>query len=165
MLKIFFFIFLFFYHAEANDDNELFFHNESKKIEVLSFTTLDGSKYKLDDFSDKYLIINFWATWCPPCIKEIPDLLKLQKIFHKKLKIIFISVDSSPEKVITKFIKKNNFKKFDVFTDEDFSISRKLNVTKMPTSLIINKEGKEIARLSGYANWLKDSFIEKIKNL
>ena len=106
ILKIIFFLLFSFYHAEANDNNELFFHNSPKKIEAIDLNRLDGSSLNLKNISNDYLIINFWATWCPPCIKEIPDLLELQEKFKGKIKLVFISVDSSPEKVLPKFIKK-----------------------------------------------------------
>ncbi len=164
-LKIFFLLFFSFYHAEANDNNELIFHNSPKKIETMNLSRLDGTNIDLKKISNKYLIINFWATWCPPCIKEIPDLLELQEKFKNKVKLVFISVDSSPEKVIPKFIKKNNFKNFDVFTDQNFSITKKLKVKIMPTTIIVDKDSFEIARIIGYAKWLDEAFIEKIKNL
>lgn len=164
-LKIFFLLFFSFYHAEANDNNELIFHNSPKKIETMNLSRLDGTNIDLKKISNKYLIINFWATWCPPCIKEIPDLLELQEKFNNKIKLVFISVDSSPEKVIPKFIKKNNFKNFDVFTDQNFSITKKLKVKIMPTTIIVDKDSFEIARIIGYAKWLDEAFIEKIKNL
>ena len=165
VLKIIFFLLFSFYHAEANDNNELIFHNSPKKIEDLNLKRLDGTSMNLKNISNKYLIINFWATWCPPCIKEIPDLLELQEKLNEKVKLVFISVDSSPEKIIPKFIKKNNFKNFDVFTDQNFSITKKLNVNIMPTTIIVDKNLFEIARITGYAKWLERGFIEKIQDL
>ena len=165
ILKIIFFLLFSFYHAEANDNNELIFHNSPKKIEALNLKKLDGTSVNLRNISNNYLIINFWATWCPPCIKEIPDLLEIQEKFKEKIKLVFISVDSSPEKVIPNFIKKNKFKNFDVYTDQQFLASKNLNIKIMPTTIIINKELFEIARITGYAKWLDKSFIKKIEEL
>ena len=165
ILKIIFFLLFSFYHAEANDNNELIFHNSPKKIEALNLQKLDGTSVNLRNISNNYLIINFWATWCPPCIKEIPDLLEIQEKFKEKVKLVFISVDSSPEKVIPKFIKKNKFKNFDVYTDQQFLASKNLNIKIMPTTIIVNKELFEIARITGYAKWLDKSFIKKIEEL
>ena len=111
------------------------------------------------------LLIDFWATWCPPCIKEIPDLLEIQEKFKEKIKLVFISVDSSPEEVIPNFIKKNKFKNFDVYTDQNFLTSKSLNIKMMPTTIVVNKELFEIARITGYAKWLDKSFIKKIEEL
>ena len=165
ILKIIFFLLFSFYHAEANDNNELIFHNSPKKIEALNLKKLDGTSVNLRNISNNYLIINFWATWCPPCIKEIPDLLEIQEKFEGKIKLVFISVDSSPEKVIPNFIKKNKFKNFDVYTDQNFLTSKSLNIKIMPTTIVVNKELFEIARITGYAKWLDKSFIKKIEEL
>ena len=165
ILKIIFFLLFSFYHAEANDNNELIFHNSPKKIEALNLQKLDGTSVNLRNISNNYLIINFWATWCPPCIKEIPDLLEIQEKFKDKIKLVFISIDSSPEKVIPNFIKKNKFKNFDVYTDQQFLASKNLNIKIMPTTIIVNKELFEIARITGYAKWLDKSFIKKIEEL
>ena len=165
ILKIIFFLLFSFYHAEANDNNELIFHNSPKKLEALNLKKLDGTSVNLRNISNNYLIINFWATWCPPCIKEIPDLLEIQEKFKEKIKLVFISVDSSPEKVIPNFIKKNKFKNFDVYTDQNFLTSKSLNIKIMPTTIIVNKELFEIARITGYAKWLDKSFIKKIEEL
>ena len=165
ILKIIFFLLFSFYHAEANDNNELIFHNSPKKIEALNLKKLDGTSVNIKDISNNYLIINFWATWCPPCIKEIPDLLEIQEKFKEKVKLVFISVDSSPEKVIPKFIKKNKFKNFDVYTDQNFLTSKSLNIKMMPTTIVVNKELFEIARITGYAKWLDKSFLKKIEEL
>ena len=65
--------------------------------------------------NEKVILLNFWATWCPPCIKEIPALQKLKKEFGSGLEIFFISVDSNFEKVVPKFLKKNKFLTLDFF--------------------------------------------------
>ena len=164
--KLFIFIIYFsFYHAKANENNQLIFHDSPKKIENITLKKLDGSEVKINSLTQNYLIINFWATWCPPCIKEIPDLIEVEKKLNTKIKVIFISLDSNPNQTITKFIDKNKFENFDVYTDQDFSISKQLNVKVMPTTIIINNNLMEISRLSGYADWLDDSIFKKIKNL
>ena len=91
-------------------------------------------------------------------------MLKLQTEFSKKLSVLFISIDSSPENVIPKFKKKNKFKDFIVFTDQDFKISNLLEIKKMPTTLII-KDGLEISRVEGYFDWLNPEVKKKIQDL
>ena len=164
-IRVFILIFLFSYHASANDNNELIFNNSPKKIENFDIYDLNDKKYNINDFKNKILIINFWATWCPPCIKEIPELINLQKKFEDKIKVIFITVDSNPKNIIPKFLKKNNFSNFDVFLDTNFSIAKKLNVKVMPTSLILDVEQKEIIRVEGYIDWMEEKIIKSIANL
>ena len=161
---IYFLVIFFGYNLKAGS-NELVFHNSPKKIESVLLRDINGKQTKLQNFSKNILIINFWATWCAPCIKEMPDLLKLEDKLGKKFKVIFISLDSDPSVSIPKFVKKNKLKDFSSFIDVDFSLSKKLSVKVMPTTLIINKNFEEVARLSGYADWLSASIISKLENL
>ena len=92
-------------------------------------------------------------------------MIEVEKKLKTKIKVIFISLDSNPNQTITKFIEKNKFENFDVYTDQDFSISKQLNVKVMPTTIIINNNLMEISRLSGYADWLDDNIFKKIENL
>lgn len=165
MLKNFLLLLLLFHsNTFGNEKNTLTFHHTPKKIQDINLIDLNNKTLNFKDLSKKIIIINFWATWCPPCIKEIPDLLKLQTEFSKKLSVLFISIDSSPENVIPKFKKKNKFKDFIVFTDQDFKISNLLEIKKMPTTLII-KDGMEISRVEGYFDWLNPEVKKKIQDL
>lgn len=74
-------------------------------------------------------------------------------------------MDSNPKETVSKFLKKRKFNKFKTYTDTDFSISKKLNVRIMPTTIIINKNLKEISRITGYHNWLSPETINLLENL
>tara|TARA_B100000989_G_C19521484_1_gene464418 strand:+ start:2056 stop:2568 length:513 start_codon:yes stop_codon:yes gene_type:complete len=168
LLNLITFVLLILFHSTTNskDNDELILHNSIKKIE--SFQLIDLEKKKIDFKKFKkfdFLIINFWATWCTPCVKEIPDLLKVEEKFKNKFKIIFISMDSNPKETISKFLKKNKFTNFNTYTDTDFSISKKLNVRVMPTTIITNKNLQEISRLTGYHDWLSSKTIKLLEEL
>ena len=162
---IYFLVIFLGYNVNSKDSNELVFHNSPKKIENIFLQSVNGDEIELQKFSKNILIVNFWATWCAPCVKEMPDLLKLEDKLGKKFKVIFISLDSDPLVSIPKFIKRNKLKAFSSFVDTDFSLSNKLSVKIMPTTLIINERSEEVARLSGYANWLSKDIISKLENL
>ena len=99
------------------ENNQLLLHNPAKKINFFNLETLDGKKVEVADklIKKKLILINFWATWCPPCIKEIPDLLNLKKRFEREIEIIFVSVDANPAKVVPKFLKNNELKNFQTY--------------------------------------------------
>lgn len=158
-------VLFFSFFVNANDNNVLLFNNSPKKIENLKLEDINGKIKSLNDLNSDFFILNFWATWCPPCIKEIPDLIQLEKKFNKKFKVIFISVDSRPKRTIKKFLKKNKFKKFQTFTDQNFEISKKLEVKVMPTSIIVDSNLNEISRVEGYINWLDKKIIKKLAKL
>ena len=94
--------------SHSYENNQLLLHNKPKKIEVVELNDIDGKiadKIKKTK-NKKIYLLNFWATWCPPCLKEIPELLELKEKHKKQIEVLFISVDSNPQKVIPKFLKK-----------------------------------------------------------
>ncbi len=149
------------------ENNQLLLHNQPKKIDLVKFQTLEGKQVNITKLlkTKKIILINFWATWCPPCIKEIPDLLELETKHKKDVKLVFISVDSNPKKVIPKFLKKNNFEGFESFVDKGLNLTKKLSIKIMPTTLIINKNMQEISRIEGYIEWLEGDIYNKFKKL
>ena len=75
------------------ENNQLLLHNPAKKLNFFDLENLDGKKVNIADklIKKKLILINFWATWCPPCIKEIPDLIKLKQKFREDIDLIFVS--------------------------------------------------------------------------
>ena len=138
------------------ENNQLLLHNPAKKINFFDLETLDGKKIKVADklIKKKLILVNFWATWCPPCIKEIPDLLNLKKRFERDIEIIFVSVDANPTKVIPKFLKKNELDNFKTYIDKKLDLTKELEVKVMPTTLVITEGPYELSRVEGYIDWL-----------
>ena len=153
--------------SHSYENNQLLLHNQPKKIDLIKLETLHGEKINIVKLLDnkKVILINFWATWCPPCIKEIPDLINLQQKNKKDVELVFISVDSNPKKAIPKFMKKNSFLKFESYVDNKLNLTRKLNVKIMPTTLIINNELSEISRVEGYIEWLGEGVFDEFRKL
>ena len=149
------------------ENNQLLLQNPAKKIDFFDLETLDGSEIKVADkfIKKKLILINFWATWCPPCIKEIPDLIKLGKKFENEIEVIFVSVDANPTKVIPNFLKKNNLENFQTFIDKKLNLTKELGVKVMPTTLIIDGGPNELSRVEGYIDWLNEEILKELKNL
>tara|TARA_B100000925_G_C21889063_1_gene421956 strand:- start:165 stop:527 length:363 start_codon:yes stop_codon:yes gene_type:complete len=110
-------------------------------------------------------IVNFWATWCAPCIKEIPDLILLKEKIGEDIDVFFISIDSNPLDSIPNFLKKNKIDFPNFYTDKKMKISGELNIKVMPTTLFINREIQEISRVTGYIDWKSEEIIKFIKKL
>ena len=149
------------------ENNQLLLQNQAKKINFFDLETLDGKKIKIADklIKKKLILINFWATWCPPCIKEIPDLIKLEKKFENEIEVIFVSVDANPKKVIPNFLKKNNLEDFQTYIDKKLNLTKELDVKVMPTTLVIHEGPYELSRVEGYINWLNEELLKELKNL
>ena len=149
------------------ENNQLLLHNPAKKINFFDLETLDGKKIEVTEklLEKKLILINFWATWCPPCIKEIPDLIKLKKKFDNEIDIIFVSVDANPAKVIPNFLKKNKLKDFQTYIDKKLNLTKELGVKVMPTTLVINEGPYELSRVEGYIDWLNQELLNELENL
>ena len=126
-----------------NDENNI----EKKLINIL-------------DFNSKY-VVNFWATWCIPCKKELPDLNKM-KIENKDLKVIIISIDKKPIKDQLNFLKKNKVNELTAYFDQNMIFFKSLRLRGIPTTLLINQQ-KIVAKKEGIFNYNKVS-LEQINN-
>ena len=126
-----------------NDENNI----EKKLINIL-------------DFNSNY-VVNFWATWCIPCKKELPDLNKM-KIENKDLKVIVISIDKKPIKDQLNFLKKNKVKELTAYFDQNMTFFKSLKLRGIPTTLLINQQ-KIIAKKEGIFSYNKDA-LEQINN-
>jgi peroxiredoxin len=106
-----------------------------------SLTDVDGKAIKLSDFKGKIVILNFWATWCPPCRAEIPDFIDLQKQYQGKgVEIVGLSVDSDPPAKVAAFAKKNGINYPIAMSTED--LAQQYGVTEgIPVTCIIAPDG------------------------
>ncbi|GBD98396.1 thiol-disulfide oxidoreductase ResA [bacterium BMS3Abin07] len=126
--------------------------------------TLDGRDVSPADFRGKILFINFWASWCPPCRQEIPDLNELyEKYKGRGLVIIGVSTDNSESDII-KFVKKYKIK-FLIVHDKDNKVMREYKVYSLPISFLIDKHGKVVQKYLGARDWAGRDFLDKIEKL
>ena len=126
--------------------------NDEKNIEKKLFNILD--------FNSKY-VVNFWATWCIPCKKELPDLKKMKKD-NKDLKVIIISIDKKSIKDQLNFLKKNKVNELTAYFDQNMTFFKSLKLRGIPTTLLIKKQ-KIIAKKEGIFSYNQHS-LEQINN-
>ena len=128
---------------------------------------LMGKKIKLENYlSNGPVLINFWATWCAPCIKEMPYLDQFEKKYKDKgFSVLAISVDNQKSlSQVRSFIKTKKFS-FDIFLDPNMQIFKKLNGNLMPTNVLIDKSGKVVWRHYGYLPGDEKKMEEQILNV
>jgi peroxiredoxin len=127
--------------------------------------TPDGRDFSLSALRGKAILINFWATWCPPCVEELPSMNRLYlKYRHMGLEAVAISLDSSPEKV-RQFLADNPLNVI-VLSDPDKRVARNLyKVSAQPTSYLISREGKIIKKYLGAVDWSEDTVQKEIQGL
>lgn len=119
----------------------------------------EGKLYQLQEFEGKVLFINFWATWCGPCLGEMPQIQKLYDVFKNNEDVKFLIVTDDNYLNVRKFLEKNNYT-FPVYF-ATMGIPDELSINSIPTTLIIDREGNIVVRTVGAANW----YSQKIQNL
>jgi len=113
----------------------------------------DGEELVLSDLKGKVVVLNIWATWCPPCVKEMPSLDRLQDLRGgETFEVITISLDRTKYEP-AKFFADNGIENLVPYHDGSFGIPGQLRLYGYPSTLIYNAEGREIALLQGEAEW------------
>jgi peroxiredoxin len=114
----------------------------------------DGTFANLSDFRGKVVLVHFWATWCPPCVEEMPMLDKLYRTFADKdnLKILAVSVDENGAQSVVPFMQKNNLS-VPVYYNSDHSIANLYGTFKFPETYIINRQGVVQYKVIGSRDW------------
>ncbi|MAZ07472.1 MAG: hypothetical protein CMM99_03275 [Rickettsiales bacterium] len=149
----------------SNDNNQLLLHEKSKKYQDIFLLNLNDKKEELKVSKKEITIMNFWATWCPPCIKEIPQLLEIKQKYHDNINLIFVTMDLNVDAVIPKFLKKYKFKKMKIYKDSQMQLSEQLGVKILPTTIIFDQNINEISRIDGLIDWLDTKNIKVIEKL
>ena len=132
----------------------------NKNIILNDENNIEKNLINILDFNSNY-VVNFWATWCIPCKKELPDLNKM-KIENKDLKVIIISIDKKPIKDQLNFLKKNKVNELTAYFDQKMTFFKSLKLRGIPTTLLINQQ-KIIAKKEGIFSYNKVS-LEQINN-
>ncbi len=112
-----------------------------------AFQDARGALFRLKDFSGKPLVLNIWATWCSPCIKEMPTLATLEQRYNGKIQVIAISVDTGGFSEIEAFFANHPIAHPRVFHDADMKLFKHLRLRGLPTTFILNAEGQTVVKM------------------
>ena len=124
------------------------------------FKDINDQDVYLNNFSDKLIIINFWATWCVPCREEMPSLDLLQSDKRLNNLVIFpINVGKDSTKKAFKFFADLKIKNLNIYFDNSITLAKEFNLRGVPTTILINKEGFEFARILGSIDFNDKNFI------
>ena len=153
-------------HAdEALGIKNLIINKDLKKYESLTFQDDKNNQINLNEFQGNLILLNFWATWCAPCKEEMPSLDILQN--HDgldNLKIFPINVGQDNLKKSLKFFEDLGINNLKVYFDSPTTLAKKFGLRGIPTSILINKEGFEFARIIGSTDFEDKKFIDWLKN-
>ena len=150
--------------AEPNIKN-LSLNKELKKYDGLTFLDDQNKKLNLIDYEGNLILLNFWATWCAPCKEEMPSLDLLQT--HEDLNnlMIFpINVGQENFEKSSKFFQDLKIKNLEIYFDSSITLAKKFRLRGIPTSILINKDGLEFARIIGSTDFEDEKFIKWLSN-
>ena len=136
---------------------------EPKKYDNILFEDFHGKIVNLEHQKSKIYMLNFWATWCLPCKEEMPYLDKLQNI--DGIKIFPINIDKNNKYKSEIFFKNLEIKNLSIYFDTNSELAKLFYLRGIPTTIILNKDRKEIARIIGVADLTSQKFIDWINSI
>ena len=155
-------------NVSANDLSSfknIVIHKVPKTYDNVIFLDKKDKKINISDFKGNLLILNFWATWCEPCKEEMPSLTNLQiNTELDRLKIFTINIGKENIEKVNKFFLDLNIKNFEPYFDPPITLAKKFSLRGVPTSILIDKNGNEFARIIGSIDFDNPELLNWLKN-
>jgi len=156
---------IFGYALEKPDIKNLVLIKNPKIYEDVIFKDINQKNVNLDDFKGKLILLNFWATWCAPCKEEMPSLDDLQLNSNlSNLKIFPINIGQEDRTKSEFFFKELSIQNLEIYIDAPITLAKKFALRGVPTTILINKDGKEFARIMGSIDFNNKEFVNWLKN-
>ena len=146
---------------EVSDIKNLAINKELKRYDAITFLDGKNKKIGLNDFKGNLILLNFWASWCAPCKKEMPSLDLLGNYEElDNLKVFPINVGQDNIEQAKNFFNELNIQNLDLYFDSSITLAKKFRLRGIPTSILFNKEGLEFARIVGSIDFEDEKFIK-----
>jgi thiol-disulfide isomerase/thioredoxin len=130
----------------------------------LRFQDADGKPHQLSDFRGKVVLLNVWATWCAPCRKEMPALDRLQQALGgPDFQVLALSIDNGGTAIVRRFYDEIGIKALGIYVDPTTEATGKLRTVGIPTTILLDREGRERWRKTGPAEWDSPEIIEALR--
>jgi thiol-disulfide isomerase/thioredoxin len=125
-----------------------------RAVAEFSFYDSDGRVVSMSDFRGKVVLLNLWATWCPPCIRELPALDRLQgKLGGESFMVLTLSLDRVGRKTVEKFFRRLKINHLSLFVDPGHATSAAFPIDVLPATFVLDREGRMVSFLRSYADW------------
>jgi thiol-disulfide isomerase/thioredoxin len=135
-----------------------------KPLADLAFNDAADKPLSLADYKGKTVLLNFWATWCAPCVKEMPSLDRLQAEMGKdKFVVLPLSLDGPTRPKVAPFYQDRKLTNLGIYFDKSKKTMQALDVSILPTSILIDAQGRELGRIEGEADWEKPEALALVK--
>ena len=149
---------------ELPEIKNIVIHKDLKTYDNLIFLDKNDQKIDIKNFKEKLVLLNFWATWCEPCKEEMPSLDRLQNNPKlNNLKIFVINISQENLEKVNDFFLELNIKNLEPYFDGPTTLAKKLSLRGVPTTVLLNTNGKEFARIIGSIDLDDLKFIEWLK--
>jgi thiol-disulfide isomerase/thioredoxin len=137
----------------AGDMRKLTLHDMAKPLPSEVLADLDGAERSLIEWQGKWVVLNFWATWCAPCRKEMPSLDRLAAALPDNMAVVTVATGRNPPTAVKRFFDEIAVKNLPVLLDPKSALARQMGIVGLPLTVVLNPEGQEVARLIGDAEW------------
>ena len=155
-------------HSQANINKtftNIVIHQSPRDLPILEIENIKSQKIILEKLSSKVTLINFWATWCAPCKKELPLLDKLaNSLDSKQLNIVLINLENKKYSDVKSFLDNLGIKNLTTYFDKNLKLTRSLGLRGIPVTLVVNSDKKEVARILGDIDFNNEEFVNWIKS-
>jgi thiol-disulfide isomerase/thioredoxin len=155
-------------HSQANINKtftNIVIHQSPRDLPILEIENIKSQKIILEKLSSKVTLINFWATWCAPCKKELPLLDKLaNSVNSKQLNIVLINLENKKYSDVKSFLDNLGIKNLTTYFDKNLKLTRSLGLRGVPVTLVVNSDKKEVARILGDIDFNNEEFVNWIKS-
>ena len=147
------------------DIKNLKIHKEPKKVNDIMFKNSEDITISLESFKGKLVVINFWATWCAPCREEMPslDILQSNKNFQDLI-VLPINVGKENKEKAKRFFNDLQIKNLKLYYDDSVKLANTFSLIGLPTTIFIDKDGDEFARIIGSVDFGDQNFIKWLSN-
>ncbi len=140
--------------ASPRDGFVLRMHKSPRPLPEVYFEDRQGGKRNLSQFGGKVVLLNVWATWCTPCREEMPALDRLQqKLGGPDFEVLALSIDSAGAQVVKRFYEETGVRSLAIYVDPTMRATSTLGAVGIPTTLLIDQQGREVGRRTGPAEW------------
>ena len=138
----------------SGDMSKLVFHKAARDRVAESFRDQYGNEITLADYEGKVVVLNFWATWCPPCRAEMPSIDRLAgEVAGDDIAVLALSTDRHDVQKVVDFFSDTGVENLKVLQDRRGAVAREAGVLGLPVTVILDREGRELARMQGDAEW------------